>query len=66
MKGQSDRWWLMWTGRDSAGMPVLHLAPWDDKVAEAEGAVAVCGELCAQKLQSQFMGNLLQQRFKRQ
>jgi hypothetical protein len=64
VKGQSDRWWLMWTSRDSAGMPALHLAPWDDKVAEAESAMAVCGELCAQKLQSQFMGNVLQPRLK--
>jgi len=65
LKGQSDRWWLMWTSRDSAGAPELHLVPWDDAVAQTEGAVPVCGELCAQKLQSQFMGNILQERFKR-
>ncbi len=65
LKGQSDRWWLMWTSRDSAGSPELHLAPWDDAVAQAEGAAPVCGELCAQKLQSQFMGNILEKRFKR-
>ena len=65
IKGQSDRWWLMWTARDSAGAPLLHLAPWDAAVAAEQSALAVCGERCAQKLQSQFMGNVLQERLKR-
>ncbi len=36
----------------------MHLAPWDEKLAVQEGAMHVCGEGCAQKLQSQFMGNV--------
>ena len=29
-----------------------------EKIAQKEGTLHVCGELCAQKLQSQFMGNV--------
>ena len=29
-----------------------------EELAQAEGTLHVCGELCAQKLQSQFMGNV--------
>jgi hypothetical protein len=36
-------------------LPVMHLAPWDEKLAVREGTLHVCGEGCAQKLQSQFM-----------
>ena len=39
-------------------VPVLFLAPWDEELALREGALYVCGEGCAQKLQSQFMGNV--------
>lgn len=39
-------------------MPMLHLAPWDEELAVREGALHVCGDGCAQKLQSQFMGNV--------
>ena len=57
-----EQWWLMWlTYRDGA-YPVLSLCPWEDHVAVQEGALPVCGELCAQKLQSQFMGNVLRER----
>ena len=38
--------------------PVLYLSAWDEKLADNEGTLHVCGELCAQRLQSQFMGNL--------
>jgi hypothetical protein len=58
LKRSSDRWWLMWTSFGTFDCPVLYLCPWDDKVAANEGTLHVCGELCAQKLQSQFMGNV--------
>lgn len=58
MKGTSDRWWMMWSSLEQ-GVPVMHLAPWDEKLAVSESAMNVCGEGCAQKLQSQFMGNVL-------
>lgn len=37
---------------------MLYLAPWDEELAVREGALHVCGDGCAQKLQSQFMGNV--------
>jgi hypothetical protein len=46
-------------------LPVMHLAPWDEKLAVLEGALHVCGEGCAQKLQSQFMGNVQANRSRR-
>jgi hypothetical protein len=48
----------MWTSFGAFDCPVLYLCPWDEKVAANEGTLPVCGELCAQKLQSQFMGNV--------
>ena len=60
LKRSSDRWWLMWTSYDQFHQPVLYLTPWDEKIAEKEGTLHVCGEMCAQRLQSQFMGNVLQ------
>jgi hypothetical protein len=60
LKGISDRWWIMWSSFDDYDVPVMHLAPWDEKLAVQEGAMHVCGEGCAQKLQSQFMGNVLE------
>jgi hypothetical protein len=62
MKGASDRWWIMWSSIEQGKLPVMHLAPWDEKLAVSEGALHVCGEGCAQKLQSQFMGNVLANR----
>jgi len=61
-KGGSDRWWVMWSSFSEQGAPVMHLAPWDEKLAVQESAVYVCGEGCAHKLQSQFMGNVLENR----
>ena len=58
IKGDSDRWWVMWTSMDSLGVPVLHLGPWDEELALREGALHLCGEGCAHKLQSHFMGNV--------
>jgi hypothetical protein len=58
IKGVNNRWWIMWTSFGDYRAPVMHLAPWDDELLVQEGALAVCGEGCAQKLQSQFMGNL--------
>jgi hypothetical protein len=58
LKGASDRWWLMWTSFDEYQTPVLYLCAWDEGIAAREGTLHVCGELCAQKLQSQFMGNV--------
>jgi len=60
LKGVSDRWWIMWSSFDDYEVPVVHLAPWDEKLAAREGVMHVCGEGCAQKLQSQFMGNVLE------
>ena len=65
MKGVSDRWWVMWSSFDEQEIPVMHLAPWDEDLAVQEGALHVCGEGCAQKLQSQFMDNVLANRSRR-
>jgi len=64
-KGVSDRWWVMWSSFGENDVPVMHLAPWNEKLAVQEGALHVCGEGCAQKLQSQFMGNILQNQLRR-
>jgi len=48
----------MWTSFADLSIPVLYLCPWDEEIAQKEGTLHVCGELCAQKLQSQFMGNV--------
>ena len=64
-KGISDRWWVMWTSLGDRKIPLMHLAPWDERLAVQEGALHVCGERCAQKLQSQFMGNVLANRSRR-
>ncbi len=65
LKRENDRWWLMWTSFANQNIPFLYLCPWDEKIAEEEGSLHVCGELCAQKLQSQFMGNVRQNQLKR-
>jgi hypothetical protein len=65
LKGVSDRWWIMWTSMGDRKVPAMHLAPWDESLAVQEGALAVCGEGCAQKLQSQFMGNIMANRPRR-
>jgi len=65
LKGISDRWWVMWTSFVDHEIPVVHLAPWDEELAVREGALHVCGEGCAQKLQSQFMGNVIENRARR-
>jgi hypothetical protein len=59
LKNPHDRWWLMWTSITD-GHPMLTLGRWDDEIALREGALPVCGESCAQKLQSVFMGNITQ------
>jgi hypothetical protein len=59
LKGSSDRWWLMWTSYGEFNRPVLYLCSWDELIAAKEGTLHVCGELCAQRLQSHFMGNVL-------
>ena len=53
------------TAGGSCGLPLAImtlrfciLRPWDEELIAKEGALPVCGEGCAQKLQSQFMGNL--------
>lgn len=65
LKKTSDRWWLMWTSAVNYKQPVLYLCAWDDELASREGALHVCGEMCAQRLQSQFMGNVLQNLIRR-
>jgi hypothetical protein len=64
LKASSDRWWLMWTSFGGYDQPVLYLCPWDEGLAAQEGTLYVCGELCAQKLQSQYMGNILENALK--
>jgi hypothetical protein len=54
----------MWTSFGERQIPVVHLAPWDENLAALEGALHVCGERCAQKLQSQFMGNVIENRLR--
>lgn len=66
VKTANDKWWLMWTSAAAYDVPVLYLAPWSEEVAEQEGTLHVCGELCAQKLQSQFMGNVRENQLRRQ
>ena len=58
VKGVNNRWWVMWTSFGEYERPVMHLSPWNEELIVNEGAMPVCGEGCAQKLQSQFMGNL--------
>ncbi|MBS1849812.1 MAG: hypothetical protein JST79_02785 [Acidobacteria bacterium] len=65
LKNASDRWWLMWTSIAEFKQPVLYLSSWDDDLAQLEGTLHVCGELCAQKLQSQFMGNIRESQLRR-
>lgn len=65
VKKANDRWWLMWTAIEQFKAPVLYLAPWNEELAKTEGTLHVCGELCAQKLQSQFMGNVRENQAKR-
>lgn len=50
----------MWTSFGEFNRPTLYLSPWNDDLAAKEGTLHVCGELCAQRLQSQFMGNILE------
>jgi len=65
LKKTSDRWWLMWTSAINYNQPVLYLCAWDDEIANREGTLHVCGELCAQRLQSQFMGNIRENQLRR-
>jgi hypothetical protein len=65
IKNAHDRWWLMWTSIEQFKTPVLYLAPWNEELAQTGGTLHVCGELCAQKLQSQFMGNVRDNQVKR-
>lgn len=65
VKGSSDRWWLLWTSFAEFNRPVLYLCPWDEEIAQREGTLHVCGELCAQRLQSQFMGSVRERQLKR-
>jgi hypothetical protein len=65
VKAANDRWWLMWTSIEQFKTPVLYLAPWNQELANLEGTLHVCGELCAQKLQSQFMGNIRENELRR-
>jgi hypothetical protein len=65
LKGATDRWWLMWSSFSRFSRPVLSLSPWNEELADREGTLHVCGELCAQRLQSQFMGNVLENEFRR-
>ena len=66
VKGESSEgWWLMWPAQ-SHGRTVLSLCAWDEEIARREAALHVCGERCAQKLQSMFMANILTHQHGRQ
>ena len=65
LKGAGDRWWLMWASFEQFNRPILYLSAWDEELAQQEGTLHVCGELCAQRLQSQFMGNVRENRLRR-
>src|ERR1041384_5983885 len=62
VKNSQDRWWMMWTSFGEYNRPVLYLCSWDEEIAQQESTLHVCGELCAQRLQSQFMGNVREPR----
>ncbi len=62
VKGITNRWWLMWTAAGPKGVPVLQLCEWDEEIARQQAALHVCGEGCAQKLQSVFMANIRENR----
>ena len=66
LKRSHERWWLMWTSFGDFKRPVLYLCAWDEEIAAREGTLHVCGESCAQKLQSQFMGNIVENQQRRQ
>ena len=66
LKRSTARWWLMWTSFGAYSRPVLYLCPWDEEIATQVGTLHVCGELCAQRLQSQYMGNVNENELKRQ
>jgi hypothetical protein len=66
IKTPTDRWWLMWTSLGSYNRPVLYMCSWDEKIALEEVTFHVCGELCAQRLQSQFMGNIRKNELRRE
>jgi len=55
----------MWTSFGEFDRPVLHLCSWNEDMAQNEGTLHVCGELCAQRLQSQFMGNIRENELRR-
>lgn len=65
LKGPAEGWWLMWTSFGEYHRPVLYLCPWDEEIAAREGTLHVSGELCGQRLQSQYMGNVIQNELKR-
>ncbi len=62
VKAGANRWWLMWTDVGPKRVPVLHLCEWDAEIARQQAALHVCGEGCAQKLQSVFMANIRENR----
>ena len=62
LRREGDQWWLMWLSYRDGKYPVLSICPWEEHVAMQEGAMPVCGELCAHKLQSQFMDNVMRER----
>jgi hypothetical protein len=55
----------MWPAQNH-GRTVLSLCAWDEEIARREATLHVCGEGCAQKLQSMFMANILGHPYQRQ
>ncbi len=61
LKGDANHWWLMWPSKEGE-LAVLSICAWDEELARRDAAVCVCGEQCAQKLQSMFMANIREHR----
>jgi hypothetical protein len=59
IKGRTDHWWLMWPSK-VGNVSVLSLCAWDEEIMRRQAAMSVCGEECAQRLQSMFMANILE------
>jgi hypothetical protein len=55
----------LWSAEENFRPLVLYLCAWDEEIANREGTLHVCGELCAQRLQSQFMGNIRENQLRR-
>lgn len=57
-RGAVNHWFVVLMDTHGA-IPTFELTPWDQKMIDNSGdALPVCGEACAQKLLSEFMGKV--------